>query len=29
VLQRLDAQARAAGKTRSGFIAEMTLRLPG
>jgi len=29
VLQRLDARARAAGKTRSGFIAELTLRLPG
>jgi predicted RNase H-like HicB family nuclease len=27
VLARLDAQAKAAGKTRSGYIAEMTLRL--
>ncbi len=26
VLARLDAQAKAAGKTRSGYIAEMTLR---
>ncbi len=28
VLRRLDAQARAAGKTRSGFIAELTLGKP-
>jgi predicted RNase H-like HicB family nuclease len=27
VLARLDAQAKAAGKTRSGYIAELTLRL--
>jgi predicted RNase H-like HicB family nuclease len=26
VLARLDAQAKAAGKTRSGYIAELTLR---
>ena len=26
VLARLDAQAKAAGKTRSGYIAEMTVR---
>ena len=29
VLRRLDAQAKAAGKTRSGLIADMTLRSAG
>jgi metal-responsive CopG/Arc/MetJ family transcriptional regulator len=29
VLRRLDAQARAAGQSRSGFIANLTLRSRG
>jgi predicted RNase H-like HicB family nuclease len=28
VLRRLDAQARAAGETRSGYIAQLTLEVP-
>jgi hypothetical protein len=28
VLERLDAQARSAGKSRSGYIAQLTLEAP-